>query len=84
MLINLVEALITGYFLIQGNLQMWSFLVFSIDSAIMAHKIQGVPKNLLESGAHKTPFLIHLLDMQDVGTYLLTFCFGSLGFSFLS
>ena len=30
--------------------------------------IQGVPKNLLESGALKTPFGIHLLDMQGVRT----------------
>ena len=38
-------------------------------------KSSGCPKNLLESGAYKTPFLVHLLDMQGVGTHLLTFCF---------
>ena len=34
--------------------------------------IQGVSKNLLESGAHSTLFWIHLLDVQGVGTYLFT------------
>ena len=33
--------------------------------------IQGVPKKLRESGAHKTAFLeIFFFDVQGVGTYL--------------
>ena len=31
-------------------------------------RIQGVPNNLLESGAHKTPIGIHLLDVKGVRT----------------
>ena len=36
----------------------------------------GCPKIICCNPAHTKPlFLIHLLNMQGVGTYLLTFCF---------